>query len=292
MLERAFGHISPYPEGSCFASRAELSRAGLHRPLIAGISGRGQEGADSIVLSGGYEDDQDFGDEILYTGHGGRDLETGQQVGHQTLIRGNLALAFNKLSGLPVRVIRGAVPHSLYSPEIGYRYDGLYRVEDYWRERGRSGFYIWRYRLKKMPGSLQLGPAVMEEQGSALYPPRQLTTVLRLVRDTEQARQIKALYHYRCQMCQVRLEGPAGPYAEAAHIRPLGTPHHGPDSSDNILCLCPNHHVLFDLGGVAIADEFTLIGQEGRLLVDFRHSINKDHLRYHREHYWIDPTED
>ena len=150
MRERIFGHIPAYPEGSCFASRAELSHAGLHRPLIAGISGRGREGADSIVLSGGYEDDQDFGDEILYTGHGGRDPETGRQIGHQTLMKGNLALAYNKLTGLPVRVIRGATHRSPYSPDRGYRYDGLYRVEDYWRERGRSGFYVWRYRLVKL----------------------------------------------------------------------------------------------------------------------------------------------
>jgi len=47
--------------------------------------------------------------------------------------------------------------------------------------------------------------------------------------------------------------------------------------------------VLFTLGGVAIADDFTLLGQDGHLLVDFRHHINKHHLRYHREHYWVDP---
>jgi hypothetical protein len=45
--ERLFGHIPGYPEGSLFESRAELSDAGLHRPLIAGISGSEREGADS-----------------------------------------------------------------------------------------------------------------------------------------------------------------------------------------------------------------------------------------------------
>jgi putative restriction endonuclease len=82
--------------------------------------------------------------------------------------------------------------------------------------------------------------------------PRRETTVLRIVRDTRQARRIKELYDYRCQMCGVRLEGLAGPYAEAAHIRPLGSPHNGPDTPENILCLCPNHHVLFDHGGIAL----------------------------------------
>src|SRR4051794_39007349 len=78
--ERVFGHIPGYPEGSHFESRVELSEAGVHRAPVAGISGSEREGADSIVLSGGYEDDLDFGDEIVYTGHGGRDQETGRQV--------------------------------------------------------------------------------------------------------------------------------------------------------------------------------------------------------------------
>ena len=148
--ERTFGHIPGYPEGSCFGSRVELAQAGLHRPLIAGISGSGRTGANSVVLAGGYEDTEDFGDEILYTGHGGRDPETGYQVAHQTLTHGNVALACNKSSGLPVRVIRGARQRSSYAPEAGYRYDGLYRVADYWREVGTAGFYIWRFRLVKL----------------------------------------------------------------------------------------------------------------------------------------------
>src|SRR5215831_14092128 len=127
--ERTFGDIPGYPEGSCFGTRLELSQTGLHRPLVAGISGSGRIGANSVVLAGGYEDTADFGGEILYTGHGGRDPETGRQVAHQTLTRGNLALACNKLYGLPVRVIRGARQRSLYAPEAGYRYDGLYSVD-------------------------------------------------------------------------------------------------------------------------------------------------------------------
>jgi putative restriction endonuclease len=89
MPERVFGHIPGYTVGSRFGSRAELSEAGLHRPTVAGISGSEREGADSIVLSGGYEDDKDFGDEIAYTGHGGRDQETGRQIANQNLSRGN-----------------------------------------------------------------------------------------------------------------------------------------------------------------------------------------------------------
>ena len=110
------------------------------------------------------------------------------------------------------------------------------------------------------------------------------TTVQRIVRDTLQARQIKELYEYSCQVCDTRLESSAGPYAEAAHIRPLGSPHHGSDTADNILCLCPNHHVLLDYGGLAIADDFRLLGVGGMLTV--KHEIAVPNLRYRRAHYY------
>ncbi len=52
-----FGHIAGYPVGSCFENRTELAKAGVHRHTQAGIAGTVKEGADFIVLSGGYEDD-------------------------------------------------------------------------------------------------------------------------------------------------------------------------------------------------------------------------------------------
>ena len=174
-------------------------------------------------------------------------------------------------------MIRGWGHDSPYSPSAGYRYDGLYLVEDYWHEPGQSGFRVWRYRLIRMPEQPEVDQPYPESPDASPTPPRQETTVLRIVRDTEQARRIKERYDYRCQMCGTRLEGLSGPYAEAAHIRPLGAPHHGPDTPDNILCLCPNHHVLLDHGGVAIGEDFALIGAEGELTVHARHQINEEH---------------
>ena len=229
-----FGHIPGYPVGSRFENRAELAEAGVHRHRQAGISGSATRGADSIVLSGGYEDDQDLGNLIIYTGYGGRDAATGRQVSDQPFSLWNRALAYSSLNGLPVRVIRGEGHESRYSPSAGYRYDGLYLVDDYWQDRGRAGFLVWRYRLIKLPDQLdqesdhQSGKAGIEIPSEA---PRRETTVLRIVRDTKQARRIKELYDYRCQICGIRLEGLAGPYAEAAHIRPLGAPHNGPDTT-------------------------------------------------------------
>jgi putative restriction endonuclease len=117
-------------------------------------------------------------------------------------------------------------------------------------------------------------------------PTRVAATIQRIVRDTKLGQQVKAMYDYQCQICGVRLEGLAGPYAEAAHIRPLGTPHHGPDSLENLLCLCPNHHVLLDFGGIGILDDLTLIGAEGKLHVKAAHKINAAHLRYRRAHFY------
>lgn len=215
---------------------------------------------------------------------GEREAETA----HQQLTKGNLALARSSIDGLPVRVIRGANLDSSYAPRSGYRYDGLYLVDDYWQDIGKSGFRVWRYRLLKLPGLPTRTDAVSEAPAAYSAAQRREVTVLRLVRDTAQGRRVKALYGQRCQVCGTRLEGLAGPYAEAAHVRPLGAPHNGPDTPDNILCLCPNHHVLLDHGGVAVAEDLTVLGAEGHLTVHPEHKLDKEHLRYHREHYWDD----
>ena len=288
MPPRVFGHIAGYVEGSLFDSRRKLSEIGIHRPTMAGISGTPNEGADSIVVSGGYEDDDDQGDEIVYTGHGGRDPNSGEQTSDQLLERGNAALAYSCMNGLPVRVVRGAAHASIFAPAQGYRYDGLYRVDDYWHDHGHAGFLIWRFRLCKMELLSVLPTVAFNQQGeNAGETRRQQITYQRNNRDTQQGREIKALYDYRCQGCETRLVGSAGPYAEAAHIRPLGRPHNGPDSRENLLCLCPNHHVLLDYGGFAITDSLTILGSNRKLIVKQEHRISVEHIRYHRTHYAV-----
>ena len=79
---RQFGEIAPYKPGSLFKNRAHLSKARVHRPTMAGISGSKNEGADSIVLNGGYIDDEDRWNLVLYMGHGGQDIQ-GRQIRNQ-----------------------------------------------------------------------------------------------------------------------------------------------------------------------------------------------------------------
>ena len=127
-----FGHIEGTKEGQIFASRKELADSGIHAPPMHGIWGREQEGSCSIVISGGYEDDIDTLDYILYTGQGGQDAPGGKQIKDQKFTRGNKGLVLSKEYGLPVRVTRGFQVKN--GPENGYRYDGLYYVKEYRRD--------------------------------------------------------------------------------------------------------------------------------------------------------------
>ncbi len=62
-----------------------MSESGVHRPHVAGIHGREDDGAYSIVLSGGYNDDQDNGEEFTYSGSGGRDLSGNKRTAKQSM---------------------------------------------------------------------------------------------------------------------------------------------------------------------------------------------------------------
>lgn len=285
---KTFGHIPGYPPGSIFRTREEMARAGVHRPLQAGISGNKESGADSIVLSGGYVDDLDCGATVIYTGQGGNDRTLKRQIAHQDLVRGNRGLVVSKLQGNPIRVIRGANHKSPYSPADGYRYDGLYRVVDFWLEKSVDEFLIWRFRLEALEGEIQLhNESLVFSEDKPVYDasPRAFQVVNRVIRDSTVTKQVKAIYQYRCQVCGTALETPVGPYAEAAHIRPLGAPHQGPDVLSNVLCLCANHHVLFDWLAFSIADDFGLLGLNGFLVKHPDHYIDLDHLRYHQSLY-------
>ncbi|CAH0547983.1 unnamed protein product [Brassicogethes aeneus] len=187
-------HYGPVPGvevGTCWKFRLQVSEAGIHRPHVAGIHGRETDGAYSLVLSGGYEDDVDNGEEFFYTGSGGRDLSGNKRVNDQScdqkLTRMNKALALNCYAkfndkegaesadwkkGKPVRVVRNykLAKHSKYAPKEGNRYDGIYKVLKYYPEKGKSGFIVWRYLLRRDDAS----SAPWEQGGQEfdlIYPP-------------------------------------------------------------------------------------------------------------------------
>jgi len=123
-----------------------------------------------------------------------------------------------------------------------------------------------RYRLLGMATPVAID---IEEPSQ---PDRVKQETYRILRDTALARQVKETKQYRCQLCGQALKlKDESPYAEAHHIRPLGAPHNGPDIRENILCVCPNDHVLLDYGAI-ILDGEQLKG------------IGREYIDYHNEY--------
>lgn len=254
-------------------------------PVEAGISGSEGEGADSIVISGGYENDEDYGDFIVYTGEGGRDRGSTAIVRDQVFAGRNKALAVSSIERLPVRVIRGAGGDPAYSPDSGFRYDGIFFIERYWEDR--VPHLIFRYRLVR--ADVDSPAAAIPTGSTGTQPGRKQVTAQRIIRNFRLAEQIKRANDHYCQICGERIDTPAGAYAEAAHIRPLGRPHDGPDTAGNLLCLCPNDHKRLDTGAIWIDEKRRVYRSDtdeniGMLATVSKHKPDAEHLSYHRDH--------
>lgn len=199
-----------------------------------------------------------------------------------------MALADNRRKGIPVRVFRGRHHIPSMPPQYKYRYDGLYNITRYWSETGKHRYKVWRYRLEKLEdegGSYDIDAASVPERpipSGEQNPQRKEGRITRILRSTEVADHVKDLYEYTCQACEVKLNTPAGPYAEGCHIKPLGRPHNGPDVISNVLCLCPNCHVLFDEGAIWLDDDLQVMPVGKKLKQVASHNLDMACIRYHR----------
>lgn len=126
----------------------------------------------------------------------------------------------------------------------------------------------------------QLEPEFLEQEE---YPPEKVTTtVTRRIRDTPLSNELKEERNYQCQVCGTTLTVRGRGYAETHHVKPLG--HEGPDTETNMLVLCPNHHVLFDYGEIAISpkDCETVIDKEGNKIFPLiPPAPKKEYIDYH-----------
>ncbi|KAF8548714.1 SRA-YDG [Imleria badia] len=151
---RIYGHIPGVRFGDPFKDRDELMKAGVHGQRQAGIHGDSSTdgGAFSICISGGYKDDKDMGDKIIYVGAGGRD-KSGKQIKDQSFDEpgtGNESLRISSRTRRPVRVIRGGhtKQYNGYAPASEYRYDGLYFVDSATMRRGKEGYNMCFFELR------------------------------------------------------------------------------------------------------------------------------------------------
>ena len=283
-----FGPVKGVSIGQIFSRRRDLSDAGVHAPLQAGIWGGANDGACSIVLSGGYEDDIDDLDFILYTGHGGQ--ENKKQVADQQFTVGNQGLVLSCELKLPIRVTRGdQIPNG---PDHGYRYDGLYYVHKYERVKGKSGFYVCRFHLRSQSNIDQLEETLKPNlKTSYERAPRSEVTYEKIKRIRENTKKIKMMYDYKCQVCETKLDVPSGdPISIGAHIKGVGRPSNGPDVVENMLCLCPNHHAQFDrysfyIDPVTYEIKGLNLYENKKLFIHEKHFIDMQFLKYHFEEY-------
>lgn len=152
---KRIGGVPGVEIGDIFFFRFELCLVGLHAPIMAGIDYITQRSnldedplAVSIVSSGSYEDNDEDGEILIYSGQGG---VNGKNVSDQKLERGNLALENSLRRASEVRVIRG-VRDVLYPTGKVYIYDGIYKVQESWMEKGKSGCNVFKYKLFRNPG--------------------------------------------------------------------------------------------------------------------------------------------
>ncbi|MBL8883865.1 MAG: HNH endonuclease [Hyphomicrobium sp.] len=129
-----------------------------------------------------------------------------------------------------------------------------------------------------------LDEALQAQTGLDRQIERRLRTALAQVRDRKIVSALKIAYNNRCMFCGETLcvaTDPLRHYSEAAHIKPLGTPHNGPDHTSNILILCPNHHIQFDQGILRIRS----VGQ--KLVIeslDVKSPLHRRALKLHPGH--------
>lgn len=271
-----YGPIHGLPVGARFSSRTELYAARVHRDIQRGICGGTdrKQGAESVVLSGGYEDDLDLGQIVYFTGIGRRDKQN-RLSADQEFTNLNQSLAVNVDTGQPVRLTRYI--------QGQYEYAGLFAVEDAFLRTGAAGFLICQYRLRAL---------LPEDQSTqASFKPgevrRVFVTHYRLVRDAGVPSRVKALYDHHCQICRVRISLVTGAYSEGAHIVPLGGGSAGPDTDSNVLCLCPNHHVMLDHGALYFTDDWAVVNREGSTIAQLTrhpdHHLDPAFAKRHRE---------
>ncbi|XP_010694671.2 histone-lysine N-methyltransferase, H3 lysine-9 specific SUVH1 [Beta vulgaris subsp. vulgaris] len=157
--KKRIGAVPGVEIGDIFFFRMEMCVLGLHAPSMAGIDYmtvktdmEDEPLAVSIVSSGGYDDDAEDQDVLVYTGQGGGNYSnSGKQASDQKLERGNLALEKSARRGNQIRVIRGIRDTSNPSLKI-YVYDGLYTIQDSWIDKAKSGANLFKYRMVRLAG--------------------------------------------------------------------------------------------------------------------------------------------
>ena len=163
-LPRMIGEIPGTCVNQSFISKVEMAVVGMHKRVMGGIDfvSKVGEGSSSnscdrflplavcVVLAGRYDDEANDLDEIVYVGEGGRDPR-GRVYRDQWLSGGNLGLQNSMKHSKPVRVVRKRLG-CRFLCYGSYTYLGLYQVVDSTYKKEKSGYLVFRFTLRRLPG--------------------------------------------------------------------------------------------------------------------------------------------
>lgn len=111
----------------------------------------------------------------------------------------------------------------------------------------------------------------------------QINTVYK--RDRTLVEYIKDFYSNTCQICGQKIDLGDTFYSEVHHIKPLYLG--GPDVLENMIVVCPNHHVLLDKGGISIdlnsnVVEYLNLKRQNIMLL--KHNISNEYIEFHNKY--------
>lgn len=199
-----------------------------------------------------YDDEFTSKTELTYDGEGE------PKKGDQSLTNANRVL---------VDAVDEEIPIYLFTSEDGldeYEYEGLVEVTDARYEYKQSEDRMkYKFDLQKLGVAtwgeyLDVATEVEESAEEPLTEPPDHEEASRLIRLAAFKRKVRSAYDDACAICGSERRSPTGnPEIEAAHVYPKSEG--GRDIVSNGIGLCKLHHWAFDVGWLAISDDYEVI---------------------------------
>lgn len=224
-----------------------------------GITYRNSSDGRYVILNSNegaiYDDKFTSETELTYDGEGE------PQNGDQILTNANRAM---------VDAVNEEIPIYLFTSIDGldeYEYEGLVEVTDARYEYEQSEARMkYKFDLRKLDVAtwdeyLDIASEVEKDTEEPLTEPPEREESSTLIRSAAFKRKVRSAYDDKCAICSSERRSPTGnPEVEAAHIYPKSEG--GRDVVPNGIGLCKLHHWAFDVGWVAISDDYEVIVNE------------------------------
>lgn len=202
-----------------------------------------------------YDDEFTSEKELIYDGEGE------PKKGDQILTNANRAM---------VDAVDEEIPIYLFTSQDGldeYEYEGVVEVTDARYEYEQSENRMkYKFDLRKLGVATwdeyrEVATEVEEGAEEPLTEPPDREESYRLVRSAAFKRKVRSAYNEACAICGSARQSPTGnPEIEAAHIYPKSEG--GRDVVQNGIGLCKLHHWAFDVGWLAISDDYKMVVSE------------------------------